>query len=727
MPETPLFYMSHPVTTNSGMNPALLQELVQNATTMRKFFTQFFDKRRDLDSECGYPETDSSNPDNYRALFDRMPIARRVVELMPKECWQVAPKVYETEDPDDATEFEQAWDALGKGLRGEASWYQDEEGSPIWEALKRADIMSGIGRFGLLLLGIDDGRNLDQAIDGVVTLTPNRNKKAPSTPVVNKAAFKDDEHGRVALAAEEESIREFIKNYSSDQIPTSPYDNGVYGLGAQSSARLAQDSATYAGIQGSDAQYVGVQLSPPEFPATEVSKQKRNLLFLRVFDESLVQIVQYEADLRNPRFGRPVMYRVTLNDPREQSSGIGLPIATVRVHWSRVIHLADGLQNSEVFGCPRMKPVLNDILDLKKIYGASAEGYWKAAFSILQFSTHPQMGGDVNVDMDRMRETYENVQNSLQRGVIGIGGQWSTISPTVSDPTPHIQVRLTAIGMYLGCPMRVLMGSEQGVLAADQDSASWYLRRVPERQLNYCTPRVIIPVIDRLIQIGVLPVPKIGNDEEESEDENEDEPTTTTNRFSTLPPGVYRRTRVHYEHVYNADTGAIEKKPRTTESTVVKTSGGYSIEWPDLDAMTEKDKVAILAQRATAYGTYISMGLESMIPPKVFMTKFDDMDEEEAETIIQMAQDAHAAEDVMTAPPMEGGFEKAPEEGDAGFEPEPEPEPATPIKVKEGEKLVHPDDVKPTDNAEWWEELRRLRSLKRVEILRNGSLHYESS
>ena len=652
-------FFSHPVSDPMAAN----REMLRNALTSRQgFFEKFFDKRRDLDSECGYPSSTSShvNAEAYRELYDRMPVARRVVELMPKECWQVQPLIYETEDPEDETEFEKAWDNLAKTLRGEQSWYQDETGSPVWEYLKRADILSGIGSFGVILLGIDDGLMLDQPVAGVVATMQdadgNVRNKFPSSPVVNSKLKKD-------LLDEEQIL---LNNYIANRDSTdSFYNYGPYGMGTA--------AAPSSGVAGVDAQYVGIQMSPSEQPSTKASKEKRNLLFMRCFDESMVQIVQYEADLRNPRFGKPVMYRITLNDPRELQSGIGLSTATIRVHWSRVIHIADNLQSSEIFGCPRMRPVLNDLLDLRKIYGASAEGYWKSCFSILQFSTHPQLGGDVDVDIGKIKDTVDNVNNSLQRDVLGIGGVWSTIAPQVVDPTPHIQVRMNAIALYLGCPMRIFMGSEQGVLAGDQDGISFYLRRVPERQLRTITPRQIIPLVDRLIQIGVLPEPKIQKDDfaDDTGGETVDEDEVP---IDNMAPGTYRRVRTRYVRVFNADTGAEEIQTREVGSTVIKTTGGYSIEWPDMDAMTEKDKAAILLQRTQAYSAYVSGGLEALIPPHEYMTEFDSVPDARARQIIDAAAEAHELQDTMTTAPMMGGRPMAPEEGQEGWEP-PEPPP----------------------------------------------------
>jgi len=258
-----------------------VQELIVNASMSRSsFFQKFFDTRRDIDDECGYPKT--IDKEMYRLLWERDPIANRINSVMPKESWQVNPELYETEDADSETEFDKAWAALPQNLRG-ASWYKKEVGNPIWEALLRVDILSVIGSFGVLLIGIDDGKELSEPIDGI------------------------DDQG----------------------LPS--------GTGKRKDAKL---------------------------------------LYLRSFDESLVQISEYETDVKNRRYGQPKKYLVTFNDLSSTdvpTGGIGLTMKTAEVHWHRLIHVADNLGSSESFGSPRVKPVYNRVYDLIKLYSGSAE------------------------------------------------------------------------------------------------------------------------------------------------------------------------------------------------------------------------------------------------------------------------------------------------------------------------------------------------------------------
>lgn len=391
-------------------DPGSFDEFIANAmSSRREWMRSFSDPRRDIYDECGY-QREPVTWSVYQDLYDREGVASRVVEVMPKECWQVQPQVYEAEEYDVTTPFEEAWYGLGRTLRGEKSWYQDERGSVIWEHLRRADILSGIGYYGILLLGLDDGDTSGQ-----------------------------------------------------------------------------------------------VNLHTPAVP-----RKGQKLVYLRCLPESLSLATRFETDGNSPRFGQPTEYLVTFNDPRNVSQGaIGLTTATQSVHWTRVVHLCDNshqADGSEVFAPPRMRPVLNRLLDLQKLYSGSAEMYWRGAFPGLSFETHPNLGGDVEFDRAALRNDMENYMNGLQRYLALQGMTAKSLGVQVVDPTPQIQRQIEAICIKIACPKRVFMGSERGELASSQDDSAWN-DRLKERQHGYLTPRVIVPLIDRLIWLGVLPEP----------------------------------------------------------------------------------------------------------------------------------------------------------------------------------------------------------------------------
>lgn len=124
--------------------------LVNAYTLRRELIQKLIDDTRDLDLECGYPDTIAV--EDYDSAYKRNGIASRVVELMPEECWNVSPEIVEN-DEEKETEFEKVWKELEKKFH-------------LFNYLHRVDVLSGVGQFGILLIGVSDGKQLNEPIDG---------------------------------------------------------------------------------------------------------------------------------------------------------------------------------------------------------------------------------------------------------------------------------------------------------------------------------------------------------------------------------------------------------------------------------------------------------------------------------------------------------------------------------------------------------------------------------
>lgn len=599
--------------TDNELGRKRIEDMVANLTTLsRTAFQQLLDPRRNLNNECGYPDT-VADPLVWQELFTWDSIANRVIEVYPKECFQVLPDVYEDEDSENVTEFEAAWDAVGQGLRGDSSYYDGQGVNPIWEYMLRADILSGVGQYGVILLGLDDGQtDLSQPVKGMV-----EKNSAPVTRGPDKK-----------------------------MVP-------VEGADPNANRRLYEFTVNAEEIKG------------------------RKLKYVRCFPEMLAQITQFESNISSPRFGQPVMYLLTFNDPSQQATGVGLPIASVNVHWTRVIHVADNLTSSEVFGVPRCKPVLRNILALQKVYGGSAEGYWRSCFPAVVLSTHPQLGGDVEVDRTAIREMMEKYWNGLDRSLTLTGMGATTLPPTMIDPTPTIGVHIEAICIKLGIPDRVFRGSERGELASSQDDAAWN-DRIKFRQKNYITPRIIVPFIDRLIAVGVLPQPSVrakqfnpaavkleapaapagggggpgakgppkpptGNAAGQLDRGGNPKPVTGLPRpedeESVYPAWEAEGEDQAGEEGEDAATG----QPGAKEGDQPRQAAdapAYRVEWPDITSQTEAEKADVASKVTTALAGYVSGGVEQLVPPMDFLTRVMDWTEEEAQATLQNAEQA---------------------------------------------------------------------------------------
>ncbi|KKK59175.1 hypothetical protein LCGC14_3037010, partial [marine sediment metagenome] len=175
-----------------------IREMMTNDQTSRsQFIRSLIDPRRDINDECGYPETEEMTAEMYRDLYDREAIAARVVEVMPRESWQISPRVFETEDVENTTPFELALRELSKSLGGKG-WFVGTQGDPLWSWLERVDVLSGIGTYGVLLLGLDDGLAMSEPAVGLNEKGENIN--APEQKLLFIRAF--DESLAVITATE---------------------------------------------------------------------------------------------------------------------------------------------------------------------------------------------------------------------------------------------------------------------------------------------------------------------------------------------------------------------------------------------------------------------------------------------------------------------------------------------------------------------------------------------
>jgi uncharacterized protein len=373
-----------------------LEEIIDNTTTlwranmMRALTGSTIPATRDLNFECGYPDTLDASA--YRALYNRFGIATRVVNVEPESSWSMAPVITENRTPEE-TEFEKAWEAVLKD-------------TSVYHYLQRVDILSGIGRFGVLLIGIDDGKPLNEPVDGINEVTG----KAKGTP----------------------------------------------------------------------------------------GKAERNIIYMKPFDEDVVQVQEREADHQSPRFGFPTMYSIEF----EGVDGAAATQTRTQVHWTRVLHVADNREVSETFGVPRLQDVYNYLVDTRKVLSGSGEMFWQGGFPGLSIETNPDVQG--TLDTDSIKEQVQNYMHSMQRYLTLDGTSAKSLQPQVADPKGHLDAQITAIAITKGYPKRILMGSEEAKLASSQDVKSWN-KRVSVRRENYVTPMVLRPFIDRLMALRVLP------------------------------------------------------------------------------------------------------------------------------------------------------------------------------------------------------------------------------
>jgi len=228
-----------------------------------------------------------------------------------------------------------------------------------------------------------------------------------------------------------------------------------------------------------------------------------------VADGADASIFEYDLDPKSKRFGMPKSYQLKRLD-----IGTALPRP---VHWSRVVHVAEGLLDDEVFGQPVLERVWNLLDDLDKIAGGGSEAFWLRANQGMHIDVDKDMvlsgpeGEKTVADLKAQAEAYKH---HLTRWLRTRGVSVETLGSDVANFANPQDAIITLIAGAKGIPKRILTGSEMGELASSQDRDNWK-DQINGRQTGYAGPYIVRPLVDRLVAYGYLPTPKDGPDKYE--------------------------------------------------------------------------------------------------------------------------------------------------------------------------------------------------------------------
>jgi hypothetical protein len=391
----------------------LLASVIGRHVFARKAGLQYGGKR-DIYTAAGYPPQEGIEFEDYWGMYRRNELAARIIELPAKTTWRTPPEVIEMpeEEVSEGTEeelgaenveakkdtpFTSAVKELAKRIR-------------LWHYCSRADVCSGIGRFGCLLIvvrGIDDS----------------------------------------GLAAP---------------------------LGKLKSTK---DVATLA-------------------PYTEGNIQ--------------IKEIDWSPTLR---FGQPLIYRIRLSGSTQFNAAVkgGKPAVEkwVDVHWTRVIHIAEGKLENEILGTPRLERAFNRLFDLDKIAASVGETYWQAAGSRLLQAEIDKDAEVTDAQLDVIEEKLGEITHDLRRQFLGRGIKLDWLSGEVTPVKDIGDFYFSLIAAAAGIPKRIMFGSELGELASTTDQQTFF-GAINERQEHFAEPEILRAFVDRIMDAGALPRPVTG-------------------------------------------------------------------------------------------------------------------------------------------------------------------------------------------------------------------------
>lgn len=234
--------------------------------------------------------------------------------------------------------------------------------------------------------------------------------------------------------------------------------------------------------------------------------------YFNSYGQNRARITKINTNPLDPLFGTPEEYTITIGTA-DYLSAMTSPTwftgmtgqTEVVVHASRIIHVAEGCLEDNIYGQPRLEPVWNLLDSLDKIIHAGGEQAYRGSNPPTFLNLDPQ--APITEGQEQAMDT------ELQQMIDGFqtyGRLMGTNVTVVPMRVPVIKDNAAAIagqiGGTLSIPQRILVGSEMGHLASTQDENNFDDEK-DTRKKEFAAPLAKV-IIDRMVLCGAIPAPK---------------------------------------------------------------------------------------------------------------------------------------------------------------------------------------------------------------------------
>lgn len=260
--------------------------------------------------------------------------------------------------------------------------------------------------------------------------------------------------------------------------------------------------------------YSVILIGAPGLMDTELPQMKSisDIRYFSCLPSDRARITSIDQNPESERFGLPDYYTCYLGTPNYSQvsntmyAGNNLGGTVVkRVHHSRIIHVAEGLLEDEIFGIPRLEAVWNLLDSLDKLTHGGAEAGFRRMDpgTVISLPSDALLGEGEEAAMTAEAEDFYNgISRTMQ---LKGGAEITLLQAKAENFGPNTAAVIDQISGCTRIPKRIFTGSERGELASSQDSDNWEARK-GERRKEYAVPIILHPLLGRLMDYGALPL-----------------------------------------------------------------------------------------------------------------------------------------------------------------------------------------------------------------------------
>lgn len=226
--------------------------------------------------------------------------------------------------------------------------------------------------------------------------------------------------------------------------------------------------------------------------------------------EEQLTACEWNNDESDENYGQVTMYQFNETSIGNNS---GKPNLSRRIHPDRIIILNEtSVINSIDDGESQLEVGYNDLIDMMKYSGGSAEGFLKNA------SRQVHVNYDADTDMDELerelrRRGFEQPADALNKQIallnsgtdsalITAGATANILSVAPADPSSGWSVSANSFAASVRMPFTIVFGQQTGRLASDEDKADYAKRGMSRR--NGFLSVLIKELVNQLIKLKVI-------------------------------------------------------------------------------------------------------------------------------------------------------------------------------------------------------------------------------
>lgn len=244
---------------------------------------------------------------------------------------------------------------------------------------------------------------------------------------------------------------------------------------------------------------------------TKRTKERAILRLIPAWEEQL-KVCEWDNDENSDNYGQPTMYEFQESEIGNRSND-GKPSRSIRIHPDRIIILSEGSFDGSMYsGVPMLRAGFNDLIDMAKVSGSSAEGFLKNASRQLAVNytgdnvtaqgLAQQMGVKVDDLLDVMNDDISRLNEAIDAAMITMGADVKVLAVAPADPKPTWEVSANQYASSLKLPFTIIFGQQTGRLASDEDKTD-YAMTIKFRCENWLD-WLITHFVERMIRFGVV-------------------------------------------------------------------------------------------------------------------------------------------------------------------------------------------------------------------------------